>query len=843
MALSTSRPFLADVGCGEQELDANSALMELDKSGLRSGKLGEQCEAVVRFPRLFQRYPFPILINSAFLKLADVFRVGMISNNFLRLCVLKVTQQSEKHLEKILNVDEFVKRIFSVIHSNDPIARAITLRMLGSLASIIPERKNAHHSIRQSLDSHNNFEVEAAIFAAANFSAQSNFVLFCFCNYNLCKYVVGQDASWDVYLECNPPPLAASAGSLVWTLKNYTIKTCSAMVLLICLYKRWPHKITLVASFEKHHFSFFTQNASRLCFPSLKKLSKWHVKLQGKDTVSSVACFLPKGQVCSVGNIFFCFLQRFCCWNLQQIFLFPLSLREANQLSPSRVKFHVWNLHLLKVLVCNYEGGGMSKQSEFNSVFFFFFFPEPPKIKVSAVLKSTFFHFEIVYLLCEQLCTLGNHDIAVELYQSMLTQVASEHFYFWLNSLKEFSQAERCFAGLQDDDYSPALSCIEESLKSYHKGIASLTAASTPLNPLSFQCDFVKLRIDTLQAFSQLICTCNSLKTSPPPAIATAIALTSGNDLQRCGRISVQVQLSMKQSMEEFQSLATRYGELYQSSFDADSATLRNMELQQQSCLLISYAIEALILDPESVSFQESGFSGGAQAESEYERRMMSVFNRVFEETESLGRKYPPVSYLKHTACLCNAVIALLKVPFSFQRYFFQKLQSTSIKVIALSPSPRSPTEPIMVQNNQQMALKVEGVVQHGSKPGLFRRIQAVCLHVSSTLQNKTGQDYKIPLENLTNEMEQRVQPHNDYFSTQFLLNFAVLGNHSITVEASVADSNGIIWKTGPKTTIAAKSLEDPYSQQLRLQQQQQQQQPSSSSSQQQQQRTVYSRF
>ena len=65
-------------------------------------------------------------------------------------------------------------------------------------------------------------------------------------------------------------------------------------------------------------------------------------------------------------------------------------------------------------------------------------------------------------------------------------------------------------------------------------------AASTPLNPLSFQCGFVKLRIDLLQAFSQLICTCNSLKTSPPPAIATTIAMTSGNDLQRCGRISNQ---------------------------------------------------------------------------------------------------------------------------------------------------------------------------------------------------------------------------------------------------------------------------------------------------------------
>lgn len=35
----------------------------------------------------------------------------------------------------------------------------------------------------------------------------------------------------------------------------------------------------------------------------------------------------------------------------------------------------------------------------------------------------------------------------------------------------------------------------------------------------------------------------------------------------------------------------------------------------------------------------------------------------------------------QHTSCLCDAVIALLKVPLSFQRYFFQKLQSTSIKV------------------------------------------------------------------------------------------------------------------------------------------------------------------
>ena len=106
--------------------------------GLRSAKTGEQCEAIVRFPRLFEKYPFPILINSSLLKLAEVFRTG---SNFLRVWVLRVCQQSEKHLDKILNVDEFVRRIYSVIHSNDPVARALTLRTLGSVAGIIPERQ------------------------------------------------------------------------------------------------------------------------------------------------------------------------------------------------------------------------------------------------------------------------------------------------------------------------------------------------------------------------------------------------------------------------------------------------------------------------------------------------------------------------------------------------------------------------------------------------------------------------------------------------------------------------------------------------------------------------------
>lgn len=95
---------------------------------------------------------------------------------------------------------------------------------------------------------------------------------------------------------------------------------------------------------------------------------------------------------------------------------------------------------------------------------------------------------------------------------------------------------------------------------------------------------------------------------------------------------------------------------------------------------------------------------------------------------------------------------------------------------------------------------------------------------------------FQIPLDTKTNEIEQRVEPHNDYFSTQFLLNFSILGTHAVTVEASVVDESGIEWKTGPKTMVSVKSLEDPYSQQLRHQLQQGGAQPAS-------QRGAYSRF
>lgn len=85
---------------------------------------------------------------------------------------------------------------------------------------------------------------------------------------------------------------------------------------------------------------------------------------------------------------------------------------------------------------------------------------------------------------------------------------------------------------------------------------------------------------------------------------------------------------------------------------------------------------------------------------------------------------------------------------------FRGKLNATSrnpisclLPQLALSPSPRTANEPIPVQNTQQLTLKVEGVIQHGSTRGLFRKIHSVCLNASSTLQSKATPDFKVGLK------------------------------------------------------------------------------------------------
>ena len=66
--------------------------------------------------------------------------------------------------------------------------------------------------------------------------------------------------------------------------------------------------------------------------------------------------------------------------------------------------------------------------------------------------------------------------------------------------------------------------------------------------------------------------------------------------------------------------------------------------------------------------------------------------------------------------------------------------------------------------------------------------------------------------------MSQSASPHNDYFSVQFLLAFPVTGVYGVNIEVAVLDKQGVLWNTGPRTSMLVKSYDEA------VQRQQQQQ-------------------
>ena len=58
---------------------------------------------------------------------------------------------------------------------------------------------------------------------------------------------------------------------------------------------------------------------------------------------------------------------------------------------------------------------------------------------------------------------------------------------------------------------------------------------------LSFQCQYVSLRLQQLSSYIGLVKACISFQTSPPPAIATSQAQSTGADKHRFQHVIKQV--------------------------------------------------------------------------------------------------------------------------------------------------------------------------------------------------------------------------------------------------------------------------------------------------------------
>ncbi|KAK0170394.1 hypothetical protein PV328_010962 [Microctonus aethiopoides] len=959
-----------EAGPGEPEQDANSALIELDK-GLRSKNTGERCEAIVRFPRLFEKYPFPILINSALLKLADVFRLG---SNFLRVWVLRVCQQSEKHLDKILNVDEFVRRIYSVIHSNDPVARALTLRTLGSAAGIIPERQQVHHSIRRSLDSHDSVEVEAAIYAARMFAAQSKLFAVSMCS-KISDMIRGQATPASMKLQLIPilqymhhdtstasmvnelcMELLASYPavefvrvtlSAMTTLASATLIDVPDQVAVLLKYLRDDprlsvkrHALKLLLGLAKRGAHLWPRGALENLIDSTTRLlqegnGSSDLLLRTLDVIevlsrSAVTCDTnmdensPLSSLCidacyshdplvAVKSVMI--LSRIACYCYQEGLPVSNMQHVISSLESLIVLLALDNSHVYQLKLCLMSTVKLCQAH-----------PAHAPIFVD-VIVSTLMNANSKYdctdkqtvVLCEalgaigsvgdnvllpllpdileklrqttdantkvMLCTLlfqmvaggyewnnecleaidgvinvvdgwskyriargaaryGHHGIATRIFKGLKESVASEQLHFWLSGLELLTSAESYLADdnseTVDDEKANIVGKLNGAISRYASACASFKAASTPLRSLQFASEYAKLRCEFLQALVQLVHSCRSLCTSPPPAIALSIVVATKDDFQRYGRVTYQ----LRKSAQDFRTCADNYHKLYQSAFDADQGSLDNIRALQNICRLMANSVDRICsgFNPATGNqHNELGeFVFGTSVEMRQLARCCLEVRRLYAPVLQISEVEEAISHSRVDALISQVMLlAGGKVRLPMPRYFFQALQATVVK-LSVSPQPRVLGEPVCVPQGSQLALKIEGVLRHGKKASLFRSVAAVCISISTCPPSKINSDAKINSSNQdssANELQQTVVPHRDFFACEFLLSLGGgvnncgnnlnsgsgtsstgtgSGNSSngsqfqVTASASILDEDGQVWKCGPRSSLQVRVHEEP---------------------------------
>nr|XP_023026136.1 integrator complex subunit 7 [Leptinotarsa decemlineata] len=885
-------------GLGEPDQDANSALTELDK-GLRSAKVGEQCEAIVRFPKLFEKFPFPILINASLLRLSDVFRIG---NNFLRLCVLRVCIQSEKHLDKISNVDEFVKRVYSVIHSNDPIARAVTLRIFGAVAAIIPERQQIHHCIRSSLDSHDSVEVEAAVYAAIQFAAQSKLFAISMCN-KVSDMIQGQSTPANMKLQLIP----------ILQYMHHDTNT-AAMVRSLC--------IELLPGYPAQEFVLVTLNTLtklaattlvdipsqiHLLLKYLKNDPRWEVKSKALQHLYELAKpgahLWPPGSVEDI-------IDYVLSSNQKKILLPALRVLQVLVESPRMCHEHRSSGSKLRELCSNHcyspEPGVAAQSIQILTQILCYCYKENLETdgvdEVIAALETlvlllTFIsdkhptQLKLVLKCAVRLCEARQQycEVFVELLGTRLDNIDRGLFFDLsraFDTIKhEYLPTKLEAIGIRGPVQQWILSYISrrtlevqiEDEFSDNFDITIGTPQGGVLGPLLFLLyvndlpthikhgqtfiyaddTTVIVVADTATEFQKKIKLVGAIGSLKPetvlplvdPILNLLTALSEvPNPTQHQTHTKTMLCTLIFQTLSGYKwnevtfntilkvvssnnlwanyciaRAAVRYGhhrvahhifsglteQVSSEHFHFWLVCLK--EMSQAEAQLYSEETESLVSRLDKAIFHYNKAIAALKVILYFVSEVI-VLNRLLTSysNELKGSKKLNIELQKQVEILKKIVELLANASLPIPKYFFQVLQSTSVK-LAISPQPRVLGEFISVQAGSQLAVKVEGVIQHGMKPGLFRRIEEVVITVTSQLQNnpKNKEVLDPKLLEQVSVLTQTVTPHKDFFRAQFLLAFPRGGQYLLVVEASVIDERSNTWKTGPRSTLTVKVPEE----------------------------------
>ncbi|CAG8543699.1 6690_t:CDS:10 [Funneliformis caledonium] len=154
--LLTNRRFSARGVNVESSKHQLRGIINALKHATKSLPIEQQLVKFSEIPKTLDETPNPDIIHGTLLFFAERFKDRL---------------NSEKHISRnsqSSELDQTIRKIFFLLEnqSNDPIARALTLRCLGCMSVLLIERLDIQHGILQRLDSSVEIEASAAIFAA-----------------------------------------------------------------------------------------------------------------------------------------------------------------------------------------------------------------------------------------------------------------------------------------------------------------------------------------------------------------------------------------------------------------------------------------------------------------------------------------------------------------------------------------------------------------------------------------------------------------------------------------------------------------------------------------------------
>lgn len=243
----------------------------------------------------------------------------------------------------------------------------------------------------------------------------------------------------------------------------------------------------------------------------------------------------------------------------------------------------------------------------------------------------------------------GQHSVAYQVLNRMLKRVPTENLSYWIQGMSDFTLAESQLT----DAAVPLSRRLESAMNFYLLSLPKLKSVTEPTRALTFQVEFGRQRLEFLSSCVQLIQACRTLQLSPPPAIATAVAASTHDQLMRFGRVTVQ----LRKSVVQLRQAAEATSKLRQSAFDADQESLINLQIQQQMALILAQTIESTCLrtSQQGDMINEDDFpmiSKTLQAAEHIAVRSMA--SRCAESVELVRRfreENPDLNLINHLVC------------------------------------------------------------------------------------------------------------------------------------------------------------------------------------------------